>query len=47
MGPYYRSTSQGMGNFFDTFYQHPVLMLLLAAGLVATAIFFWSRKRSE
>ena len=23
MGPYYRHTSQGMGNFFDMFYEHP------------------------
>jgi hypothetical protein len=46
MGPYYRGTSQGIGNFFDSFYQHPIVMLLLAGVLVATCLFFWSRNKS-
>ncbi len=44
MGPYYRGTSQGLGNFFDAFYQHPILMLVLLAAIVATGIFVWRRK---
>lgn len=43
MGPYYRGTSQGMGNFFDTFYQHPILMLLLVAAGVGGGIYLWRR----
>lgn len=46
MGPYYRSTSQGLGKFFDTFYQHPILMLLLMTGFMGIAVFFWRRKKS-
>jgi hypothetical protein len=44
MGPYYRNTSQGLGNFFDSFYQHPILMLLLLAAVTAVAVFVWRRK---
>jgi len=44
MGPYYRGTSQGLGNFFDTFYQHPILMLVLLTAVVAAGIFVWRRK---
>ena len=47
MGPYYRSTSQGMGAFFDMFYQHPILMLLAVVGTVGAGIFIWRKKRSE
>ena len=27
MGPYYRNTLQGMGSFFEMFYEHPMLMV--------------------
>jgi len=47
MGPYYRGTSQGMGAFFELFYQYPLLMLLLVGGAVGTGIFIWRRKKSE
>jgi LPXTG-motif cell wall-anchored protein len=47
MGPYYRGTSQGMGEFFDAFYQHPILMLLLAAIAVAAGFLLWKRKKPE
>ncbi|MFM8341401.1 MAG: hypothetical protein ACKN9F_04180 [Methylomonas sp.] len=44
MGPYYRDTSQGLGNFFDSFYQHPILMVALLAAVVAAGVFVWRRK---
>ncbi|WP_445371411.1 hypothetical protein ACH518_20295 [Methylomonas sp. HW2-6] len=43
MGPYYRATSQTTGAFFDTFYQHPILMLLLVAGVVGLGVWFWRK----
>ena len=46
MGPYYRGTSQGMGAFFEMFYQYPVLMLLLVVAAVGTGLFVWHRKKS-
>ncbi|WP_305906467.1 hypothetical protein Q9L42_001070 [Methylomarinum sp. Ch1-1] len=39
MGLYYRGTSQGMGAFFDMFYQHPILMLLVIIGVVGIGVF--------
>ncbi|MEQ1635249.1 MAG: hypothetical protein ABL903_01080 [Methylococcales bacterium] len=47
MGPYYRATSQGMGGFFDTFYQHPLLMVLFVVGAVGVGIFVWRRKNAK
>jgi hypothetical protein len=47
MGPYYRNTSQGMGAFFDMFYQHPILMLLLAVAAVGVGFFFWRKNKTE
>ncbi|WP_347987568.1 hypothetical protein [Methylomonas sp. AM2-LC] len=47
MGPYYRGTSQGIGGFFDLFYQHPILMLVLVAASIATGIYVWRRKKTE
>ncbi|CAG1022912.1 hypothetical protein IVG45_13280 [Methylomonas sp. LL1] len=47
MGPYYRATSQGTGAFFDMFYQHPILMLLLVIGAIGTGIYFWRGKSSD
>jgi hypothetical protein len=44
MGPYYRDTSQGLGNFFDSFYQHPILMLVLLGAVVAAGVFVWRKK---
>ena len=47
MGPYYQHTSQGMGHFFDMFYEYPILMLLAVAGAVGFGIYIWRRKKSE
>jgi hypothetical protein len=47
MGPYYRGTSQGMGNIFEMFYDHPLLMLIFVAGTVGVGYFVWRRKKSE
>ncbi|MDD5113393.1 MAG: hypothetical protein PHC94_05205 [Methylobacter sp.] len=47
MGPYYRGTSQGMGAFFDMFYEYPVLMLLLVVAAVGVAVFAWRKKTSD
>ncbi|MCQ8103449.1 hypothetical protein NP590_04955 [Methylomonas sp. SURF-2] len=44
MGPYYRATSQTTGAFFDSFYQHPILMLLVVAGAVAVGLFIRRKK---
>ena len=45
MGPYYRGTSQGMGAFFDVFYQYPILMLVFVVGtLAALGLFIWRKK---
>lgn len=43
MGPYYRGTSQGMGAFFDAFYQYPILMLALVATAVGVGLYFWRK----
>ena len=48
MGPYYRGTSQGMGAFFDVFYQYPILMLVFVVGTItALALFIWRKKGEE
>ena len=47
MGPYYRGTSQGMGEFFDAFYQHPILMLLLVVAATGVGVYIWRRKKPE
>lgn len=47
MGPYYRGTSQATGEFFDLFYQHPILMLALVAATVAAGFFLLRDKKSE
>jgi hypothetical protein len=47
MGPYYRNTSQGMGNFFEMFYEHPFLMLIVVTGAVCAGVFIWRRKKVE
>lgn len=47
MGPYYRGTSQGVGQFFDLFYQYPLLMLLLATAGLAGMFFLWFRFRAR
>lgn len=41
MGPYYRGTSQSVGQFFDLFYNHPILMLMFFASAVGLGFFFW------
>ncbi len=43
MGPYYRQTSQGIGEFFDLFYQHPILMLILVLGMLGAGFVVWHR----
>jgi hypothetical protein len=45
MGPYYRGTSQGMGAFFEMFYEHPMLMFFLAIAVVGTGLFVWYKKK--
>lgn len=47
MGPYYRGTSQSTGAFFDMFYQHPILMLVLAIAAIGAGFFLMRRKKSE
>lgn len=47
MGPYYRATSQSTGAFFDQFYQHPILMLLLLAAAIGAGLFLWFKKKSN
>jgi len=43
VGPYYRGTSQGMGAFFDAFYEHPILMLLLVVAVIGIGVYFWRK----
>jgi LPXTG-motif cell wall-anchored protein len=47
MGPYYRGTSSGLGAFFDTLYEHPIIMLLVILGMIGLGVFLWRRKKSE
>ena len=47
MGPYYRHTSQGMGDFFEMFYEHPILMLIIVTGAVGAGAYIWRKKKSE
>jgi hypothetical protein len=47
MGPYYRGTSHGLGAFFDMFYEHPYLILFLAAGAAYMGYSYWRKKRTE
>lgn len=44
MGPYYRGTSQATGHLLDSFYQHPILMLLLVVGFVGVGVYVWYKK---
>jgi hypothetical protein len=46
MGPYYRGTSHGMGAFFESFYEHPILMLFLVIAVGAAGFFVWRKKKS-
>jgi len=43
MGPYYRNTAQGMGQFFDAFYQYPILMLLLVVAVAGVVTYVWRK----
>ncbi|MEY4718443.1 MAG: hypothetical protein RL563_1061 [Pseudomonadota bacterium] len=47
MGPYYRGTSQGIGSVLDTFYQHPILMLILLCATIGAAAWVWRRKTPD
>lgn len=44
MGPYYRATAQSTGAFFDSFYEHPILMVLVVVGIIAGGIYFYRNK---
>lgn len=46
MGPYYRNTSQGMGSFFDSLYQHPVLLVLFMASAIGLGVYLWRKKQA-
>ncbi len=45
MGPYYRNTSQGMGNFIEMFYEHPILMLFIVTITTGLGAYLWRRKK--
>jgi hypothetical protein len=47
MGPYYRGTSQSTGAFFDMFYQHPILILVLVVAIIGAGFFLMRGKKSE
>jgi hypothetical protein len=47
MGPYYRDTAQGMGRFLDSFYQYPILMLLLVVVVAGVATYVWRKVPKE
>jgi hypothetical protein len=47
MGPYYRDTAQGMGRFLDSFYQYPILMLLLVVVVAGVATYVWRKAPKE
>jgi DUF1365 family protein len=47
MGPYYRNTSQGMGSFFDSFYENPLLMLAVVAAISAVGIYLWRKSKTN
>jgi uncharacterized membrane protein len=47
MGPYYRQTSQGIGGFFDTFYQHPILIVLVVVFFVGMGVVLWKRIKTD
>lgn len=47
MGPYYRHTSQGMGAFFDMFYEQPILMGAFVIAIIGIGAFFWLRSRKK
>ncbi len=47
MGPYYRSTSQGMGRLFELCYEHPVLMLIIVVGIIGAGIYLFRRKNKD
>ena len=46
MGPYYRGTSQGVGGFFNMFYEHPILMSLIIVGIIIGGA-LWYKKQSK
>lgn len=44
MGPYYRHTSQGMGSFFELFYEHPIVMVIFVVSAIGLGLFIWRKK---
>ncbi|MDX8127326.1 hypothetical protein QLH52_08545 [Methylomonas sp. OY6] len=47
MGPYYRGTSQSTGAFFDMFYQHPILTVVLVVATIGAGFLLMRGKKSE
>lgn len=47
MGPYYQTTTQGMGNFFDALYEHPLLMIVFVVVVIAGVFHFWRKKKFQ
>ena len=47
MGPYYQTTTQGMGSFFDTFYEHPSLMVLFVVVTLGIGVYIWRKNTDE
>jgi len=45
MGPYYQHTAQGMGSLIETFYEYPILMVLLV--VVASGLGFWIWRKNN
>ena len=47
MGPYYQITSQGMGGLVESFYQHPILIVLLVGAAAGAGYYFWKKSKSD
>ncbi|MGZ5050220.1 MAG: hypothetical protein ACXWF8_03025 [Methylobacter sp.] len=45
MGPYYRHTTQGMGSFFEMFYEHPIVMAVFVAGAIGIGFYIWRKNK--
>lgn len=45
MGPYYRHTTQGMGSFFEMFYEHPIVMGIFVVGAIGFGLFIWRKNK--
>jgi hypothetical protein len=47
METYSQHTTQGIGRVFDSLYEHPILMLIFIAGIIATGIYFWHKNKTQ